>query len=94
MSHTCTCACVCECVCARVCACVCINNEITPFSGFLLSHYKHTTYILVHLPNFLSCETIFFFICAIDVASCGESDLHLIRYMAHVGSSENHFKII
>ena len=36
-------------------------NEIAPFSGFSLSHYELTTYILVHLPNFLSYETIFLF---------------------------------
>ena len=38
-----------------------MNNEIAPFLGFLLSNYEHTTSILVHLPDFLSCETIFLF---------------------------------
>ena len=42
-----------------MCASVCLNNELVPFSGFLLSHYEYTTYILAHLPDFLSCGTIF-----------------------------------
>ena len=59
--HVPACVSACAHVCAHVCASVCINNEIAPFSGFLLSHYEHTTYILAHLPNFLSCETIILF---------------------------------
>ena len=40
---------ICAHVWARVCTCVhvCMNNEITPFSRFSLSHYIHTTDILV-----------------------------------------------
>ena len=49
------------CMCVRMCTHVCMINEITPFSGFSLSHYERTTYILMHLPNFLSYGTIFLF---------------------------------
>ena len=53
---------------------VCMNNEITPFSRFLFSHYEHTTNILAHSLEFLSCGTFFVFICAGDVASRGAFD--------------------
>ena len=73
MSHTCTCMCECVCVhvcarvcvcvhvCARVCACVCMCmiNEIAPFSGFLLSHYEKSTYILAHSPDFFVMHDYF-----------------------------------
>ena len=44
-----------------VCAHVCVNNEISPFSGFLLSHYVDKTYIHVDSFDFSSCETMFLF---------------------------------
>ena len=74
MSHKCTCARMCECVCGHICADVCMINEIAPFSGFSQSHYEHTTYILTHLLDFLSCGTIFCFVCIGDVASHEASD--------------------
>ena len=50
------------CVCAHMCVCVCINNEIAPFSGFLLSHYVHIPYILANSLSFFSCRTMFMFL--------------------------------
>ena len=45
------CACVSErvCVCAHMCAGMCMNNEIAPFSGFLLSHHVHRSLITRNL---------------------------------------------
>ena len=43
----------------RVYVRACINNEIGPFSRFLLSHYEHTCYIITHSPEFLTFGTIF-----------------------------------
>ena len=41
-----------------------MNNEITSFSGFLLSHYVHSSYILAHSLSFSSCGTMFLFLFA------------------------------
>ena len=60
---------MCTCVSALGCACVCMNNEIAPFSGFLLSFYKDIFYIRAHSSDFSSCGTIFMFLCA-QVAWC------------------------
>ena len=40
-----------------------MNNEIAPFLGFLLSNYEDIPYICAHSSNFLSCGTIFMFLC-------------------------------
>ena len=45
-----------------VCACVSMNNEISPFSTFLLSHYEDIPYIGTHSFNFSSCGTVFMFL--------------------------------
>ena len=55
-----------------MCERVCINNEIVPFSGFLRSHYKHTSYILAHSLDFSPCGTIFLFLCAQVTWRCVE----------------------
>ena len=57
---------MCTRVSARVCACahVCMNNEIAPFSGLSLSHYKEIPNIHEHSYDFSSCRTIFMFLCA------------------------------
>ena len=68
MSHRSTYVRVCLDVCER--AGVCMNNEITPFSGFLLSHYVHLTYILTHFLSFLSCGIIF----SLFLCTCGAFD--------------------
>ena len=61
----------------RVRACVCMNNEIAPFSRFLLSPFFHTSDILVQFLSFFSCEiTFFFFFCASDVAKRGVCESH------------------
>ena len=53
MCHTCVHVHVCAHMCAHVC--VCMINEIASFSGILLSHYVHMTYILTHSLSFFSC---------------------------------------
>ena len=58
MSHTCMCARMRECACAHVYACVrmSIRRVLTPYSRII--------YIRVYSPTFLSCGTIFTFLCA------------------------------
>ena len=55
-----------------------MNNEIASFSGFLISHYIHMTYILVRFLSVLSCGIVFsLFLCAVDVAKRGVCDLRI-----------------
>ena len=59
--HLCVRACAHVCACVLVCARMCMNNGISPFLEFFLSHYKHTTYIRMHSLEFWLCGTIFLF---------------------------------
>ena len=64
-------------MCARVrtCVCACINNEISHFSGFSLSHYVHKSYIGTRSSDSFSMWDYFYvFMCASDVTLCGVSD--------------------
>ena len=60
------------CACVSVCACGCMNNEITHFLGFLLSHYVHMPDIHAHSLSFLSCVTMFLFLCVQVMWHCVE----------------------
>ena len=75
MCHTCVHVhtCIHRCTCARTR--VPMNNEISPFLLFFLSHYIHTAYIpLTFSFIFVMWDYVSAFICTGDVAACGVFD--------------------
>ena len=59
------------CVCVRASASL-VGEAST--NGYKQTHKDHSTYIHDFLPPFLSCETIFLFLCTGDEAHSGACD--------------------
>ena len=58
---------------------MCMNNEISPFSGFALSHYVHTTYIFVQIVSFELCGIMFSLFCAHVIWQNVERAIHVLN---------------